>query len=302
MSACAPAVSEAVDADRIAFADPDVFPESITSTSDGTLFVSSAGTGNLYRVAPGEDVATVWVPFKESGIEEMLGVYADEPSGTLYACSIGVNALPPQRDELSALYAFDIASGNVKAKYPLPGGAASLCNDIAVSEDGTIYVSDTSGGRILILWRGSDRIDVWLSDDRLATINGIAIGQDGAVHVDTMMSGKLFRIDVLDNGEPAELAELRPSLPLDRPDGLRAAGDGTFLLAEAGGRISHVTVVGSQAELTPIATGNGWSSVARAEGRLWAVNPKAEYKMDPNLADEDPNPFFIEAVDEPEGD
>ncbi|PZQ17412.1 MAG: hypothetical protein DI564_06305 [Rhodanobacter denitrificans] len=34
------------------------FPEAITSTADGTLYVSSLGNGGIFRVRPGETKAT----------------------------------------------------------------------------------------------------------------------------------------------------------------------------------------------------------------------------------------------------
>ena len=63
----------------------NVFPESITSTRDGTLFTSSVGEGRIFRAAPGADKATAWTE-KQPGPHSVLGVYADEKSGTLWAC------------------------------------------------------------------------------------------------------------------------------------------------------------------------------------------------------------------------
>ncbi len=38
-----------------------VFPESITSTADGTLIVGSLGHGNVSRIAPGSTTAEEWI-------------------------------------------------------------------------------------------------------------------------------------------------------------------------------------------------------------------------------------------------
>ncbi|PQA87659.1 Vgb family protein [Hyphococcus luteus] len=294
LSACSGKVA---DIDRIAFENPDVFPESITSNADGDLYIGSAGDGSVYRVQRGEEVATVWISSEESGAMELLGVFADENSSTLYACSIAAGAPPEGADALSALYAFNLSTGATKAKYPLPGGAKALCNDIAVGASGTVYVSETMNGRVLRLTSGGAKLEVWAADERLRGVNGIAVGSDGALYMNTFTSGKFFRIPVQTDGAAGAISELAPSSPLNRPDGLRALGDMKFLQAEAGGRISEVEISSDQAIITPLKTGQGWSGVTSANGRIWAVNPKAEYRMDPSMADKDPNPFFIDAID-----
>lgn len=296
LAGCA-GVGERIDA--VAFPEKDVFPESITANATGDLFVGSAANGSIYRVGPGEQQARVWVPAAASGIAEMLGVFADETSNTLYACSIGMNAPPERADALSALHAFTLDTGQEKAKYPLPGGAKAICNDIATDTAGNAYVSETMGGRILVLRKGGAALEEWLAEPRLAGVNGIAVGTDGALYVDSMMSGKLMRIAIARDG-PGAVTELALQRPLDRPDGLRALGGNRFLLAENSGRLSLVTVSGDTAAVEPLANGEGWSSAVFARGRYWAVNPKAEYRMDPSLKGKDPGAFRVDAIDPPE--
>lgn len=282
--------------DRIDFSDLDVFPESITATASGDLLVSSAGNGSVYRLREGETVAEVWLSGEKTGIKEMLGIFAHEASDTIFACSIGMNAPPEEADNLSALYSFDLQTGILKAKHRLPGGAKSLCNDIAVDAHGYPYISDTVNGRVLV--RGDDgTVREWLADPRLAGINGIAFGEDGALYINSMTSGRMFRIVVNADATPGEIRELATTLELSRPDGLRALGGMRFVQAENGGRIAIITIENDTAKVTPVRSGEGWSGVTYANGRFFAVNPKAQYRMDPALAGQDPNPFFIDAFD-----
>src|ERR1700691_2934460 len=51
-----------------------VFPESITSTSDGTLIVGSFGHGNVLRIAPGKTTADEWIKPGTGGLNQILGV------------------------------------------------------------------------------------------------------------------------------------------------------------------------------------------------------------------------------------
>ncbi len=69
------------------------FPESITSTSDGALFVGRLGDGGIVRVQPRTAAPTVFVQPGAAGSRSILGVFADEASGTLWACSNDLSAL-----------------------------------------------------------------------------------------------------------------------------------------------------------------------------------------------------------------
>jgi hypothetical protein len=64
-----------------------VFPESMTSTIDGTLIVGSLGHGYVLRIAPGQTTAEEWIKPGTNGLNSVLGVYADERNKLLWVCS-----------------------------------------------------------------------------------------------------------------------------------------------------------------------------------------------------------------------
>src|SRR5882762_3545687 len=70
-----------------------VFPESITSTQDGTLFVSSLGGGGVIRINPLTATPEVWIKPGAFGTRSILGVLAHEPSNTLWVCSNDLTAI-----------------------------------------------------------------------------------------------------------------------------------------------------------------------------------------------------------------
>ena len=72
---------------EIALPGKRVFPESITSISDGTLIIGSLGFGNVSRIAPGKTTAEEWIKPGTGGLNQVLGVYAEEKSKTLWVCS-----------------------------------------------------------------------------------------------------------------------------------------------------------------------------------------------------------------------
>ncbi len=281
--------------------DTGVFPESVTSNAAGDLFVGSSAKGTIYRARSGEADASPWIEPQTSGMSAVLGVFADDRSNTLYACSVAFGAPPDKAAALSALRAFDLKTGAPKAAYPLPEGSKSLCNDIAVGKDGSAYVSETSGGRILRLKKGGAALQEWIKDERLAGVDGIALGGDGAVYVNSVSSGRMFRVAVGKDGSAGAITELTPSLKLNRPDGLRSIGGLRFLQAEGGaGRISELVISGDQTTVVPLKSGEpGLTAVTVARGKAWAVNAKFAYRSDPALKDKDPNPFTVEAIDLP---
>src|ERR1700743_2889242 len=126
-----------------------VFPESITSTKDGTLIIGSLGHGNILRIAPGKTEAEEWIKAGTGGLNSILGVLADEKDNLLWVCSNKFE----DKGEATAVKTFDLKKGTPKNSYPLPG-AKAVCNDIAISDNGIAYISDTEQAIIFMLKRG----------------------------------------------------------------------------------------------------------------------------------------------------
>src|SRR5262249_44354643 len=79
----------AADPSMISIPSKNLFPESITSTSDGAIIVGSFGTSSIWRVPPGENIAAKWIDASNNK-GPLLGVLADEKSGRLLVCQAGV--------------------------------------------------------------------------------------------------------------------------------------------------------------------------------------------------------------------
>jgi hypothetical protein len=230
-------------------------------------------------------------------MRSMLGVFADDASNTLYACSLAPRAEP--RDlSLAALRSFDLKTGAAKATYQLPDAATALCNDIEVV-DGAVYVTDTLNGSILKLAKGATALETWVKDAKLATVDGIARGPKGVLYVNGVRTNKLFSIAIGADGKAGAITELTPSLPLTAPDGMRALGGNKFLLAEndvSTGRVSVVTVVGDKAEISVIRQGGGVTGITRVGKKVWIANARFIYRAGGALAGQKPGPFTIESV------
>lgn len=282
------------------------FPENLTSTRDGTLFVSSIAEGGIKRVAPGAAAAEPWIEPGAGGTRSTFGLLADESSGMLWVCSSDVSAwgIPGPGDAKGSwLKAFGLATGKLAASAALPGEGAA-CNDMALGPDGGIYVTDIVGSRVLKLGPGRDGFDVWVADGRFTPppgsggLDGIAFGSDGALYLNTFGKGELFRVAVTPAGDAGEITALTTSRPLTLPDGLRRYGDLTFLMVEGGGTLDLVTVEGDTARIETLEAGlAGPVGVTRVGDTAWVAEGQLDHLFDPALVDKQPKlPFRIVAV------
>ena len=294
VSACAASAQPA----RVVIDAQAVFPVSIDATRAGDLFVGNTQTGGIYRASHGANIATLWIDPRVSGMKGVLGIHVDDRHRILYACAqvlgaaAGGDAPPP------ALRSFDLATGAAKGAYLIPDGAKSLCNEIATAPDGTAYVADTNGGRVLRLQPGAAALEEWAKAPGLAGADGLVVAGDGNVYINTVTTGKFFRITVGQDGSAAAVIELEVSSPLQRPDGMRLISGMRFIQAEAtGNRVAEIEIVGDRVMVRPLGGPvAGPTSVAYARGVVWSVSPKFEYLSDPALKDKSPEPFTIDRV------
>ena len=282
------------------------FPESITSTADGTLYVGSIVEGGIWQVAPGAAEATPWIEPAAHGTRSIFGVLADERAGTLWACSNDMSwagIASPGEGPGSKLMGFDLATGGLKSTAALPG-AQPFCNDIAVDANGRVYASDILASRVLRLTPDAQSFEVWAADAQLQPepnqpgVDGLEFGSDGALYLTTYGKGELFRIAVMADGSAGEVTRLVPSRPLIMPDTLRLLPDGGFLLVEGGGTLDVVTVAGDQARIETLAGGFKTPvSVARVDDTAWVAEGQLGHLFDPALKDQAPQlPFRIVPV------
>lgn len=273
-----------------------LFMESITSTKDGTLFVGSVGKANVSRIPHGTTTVTEWIKPGTNGLNAVYGVYADERYKTLWVCSNhyddGTGAPP-------AVKTFDLKTGASKGSYPLPGDT-TFCNDIAVADNGTAYITDTRNGSVVMLKPGASALEVAAQDPLLAGADGLSFGEKTVLYVNSVTKGKLLRIDLGPDGKAEHVTELKLSQPLVRPDGMRAIGKNRLLLAENAGNMDVVTFSGpggQNADIKTIKDGlESTPAVTATRGVGWIAEGKLGYRDDPNLKDKDPGTFKLYAV------
>jgi sugar lactone lactonase YvrE len=281
------------------------FPESITSTSDGTLYVGSLARGGIMRVKPGASQAELWIKPGAYGSRSTFGVLADERSNTLWVCSNDASAagVPgPGSAKGSALKGFDLTTGKGKVSASLPG-TKTLCNDIAIGPDRSVYVTNTFAPQILRLKPGAKQFEVWATDPNFEPpqkgggLDGIAFGSDGNLYVDTFTKAELFRVEV-QNGVAGKVTKLQPSQALVLTDGLRPLKGNVFLMIEGQGKLDRVTVDGDKASIETIKDGfSGPTGVTLMGDAVWVSEGQLAYLFDPAKKELSPRlPFSIYRV------
>ncbi len=111
-------------------------------------------------------------------------------------------------------------------------------NDLAVAEDGTVFVSDSSLG--LIHRSTQEDSEIWFSDGVIAGSNGLVV-ESGSLMVTTMGSESLVAID-LKTRKIESVVNLRPF----GGDGITPDGTGAFLVSDYRGLLLRVTTAGGR--------------------------------------------------------
>jgi sugar lactone lactonase YvrE len=283
-----------------------VFPENISSSKDGTIYVGSLGMGGIIRIKPHSTNAEVWIKPGTLGLRSTFGVLADDKSGTLWVCSndlSGLGVAGGSSESGSYLKGYDLATGAGKVSVKLPG-EKTLCNDIAVGPDGAAYVTNTMAPQILRLPSGGKEFEVWSSDPMLAPpggggagLDGLSFLADGNLIVDTYTPGELFRVDVKD-GKAGKVTKLTPSRKLVLADAIRPLGHDTFLIIEGGGRLDRMVVKGDTAQIETLKDGYAIPTGVAVTGKIaWVAEGQLSYVFDPSKKGQTPNlPFHIYPV------
>lgn len=289
--ALAGCTDEDTQPDELVLPGDTYFPESLFADADGTLYVGSLVTGQVVAFADGKTAATVVVD-ASSGVTGVAGVTirGDE----LWLCSIDTTFQRPTEVRSFTL------DGIARTTHSL--GPNRFCNDLVFDAAGALYITDSLSGTVLRLTPGGEP-EPWLEDAALAPamqggfgLDGIAVVA-GAVFVNKFDTGGLYRIAIGAGGAAGPAQSITVTPALTAPDGMRALDDHTLLVAEGSGRLTKVTVDGTSAIATPLATDlDQPTGVTVARGSAWVTEGQlgrlfAMPSQPPNL------PFVIRRVD-----
>jgi hypothetical protein len=215
---------------------PNFFPEGITATPGGRLYVGSIRTGAIYTVRAGGDTADLFTDdFKPS----VLGMTVSNDAQTLWFCNTDLAATPPT----ALVIGVGITDQAIVGSHELePTATGAFCNDLVMSPDGALWITESYGGRIYRVAPENvfknNSAEIWLEDDQLAPpepgqfgTNGITL-LGGRLYTAVTDQGTLLAIDAsLEAPTGADIKTIALGSALVRPDGItRVPGSDTDIL------------------------------------------------------------------------
>jgi len=226
-------------------------PESVVHDADNdVLYVSNVdggpmdkdGKGFISKLSPanGSIVELEWV----GGLDAPKGLALHD--GTLYVADI------------DRLVEIDISSGSVSAAHAAEG--AKFLNDVAVTDDGVVYVSDMITDRIHRLLDGE--FTAWLDSAGLENPNGLLVEGDWLVvgswgkmadDFSTEVPGHLKSVSL----DEASVQSLGDGTPVGNLDGVESDGQGNYLVSDwVDGALYRITPEGEATQLLDLDQGS----------------------------------------------
>lgn len=132
-----------------------------------------------------------YIDAKANNIHSLLGMTTSPYSHELWVCgSIMLN-----EKNTMCLFQFDLKSGLLIQKYPDASGIARLFNDVAITTDGEIFITDSDAKAIYRVNKKNKLAELYLQSDSLKDANGITAFSN-TLFVST--SGGLIKINTTD--------------------------------------------------------------------------------------------------------
>lgn len=134
-------------AGKIALPGGGYYPEGTAAAEDGTLYIGSIMQSTVVRVPPGSTTAEPFVgkPTVQRGV---IGLTVDAQRKLLWLC----DSNPKLEDAKKAgeLVGVQLSDAKQVVRHALPRteDKAPFCNDVIVSPDGALWITDSAVGRV----------------------------------------------------------------------------------------------------------------------------------------------------------
>ena len=160
--------------------------------------------------------------------------------------------------DIDELVAIDINSGRITNKFKV--NDAKFLNDVTVSENGDVYVSDMMLNRIHLLTE--DSFTIWLEDKKLESPNGLLLLEDDIIlgswgkmtdGFATKVAGHLKRISIKDK----TIQSIGDGSAVGNLDGVEGDNNGGFYVTDwMNGKLFHIKHTGEVKTLLDLPQGS----------------------------------------------
>jgi len=232
--------------------DPKLIPEGIAYDPVGKCFFIGSIAQRKIIVTNSQDEARDFSSPNDK-LDPVLGLTVDSVRGALYAVSTNGFEESAKQERRNAVICYDLKTGRLTDRFS--AADAAQLNDLAVTPDGMLYVTDSETGTLFRKKPEEKALTRLGEAGALRGANGIALGGDGTLYV-TLSTG-IARVD-LKTGVPTRLSQ-PDSVVTGGCDGLywhegdllgiqNSTNPGRVIriaLAEKGTRIAGLTVLQS---------------------------------------------------------
>ena len=181
--------------------DPNLIPEGIAFDAKRKRFFIGSIAQRKIIVTDAKGQARDFSSPSDK-LDNVLGLAINAARGHLYAVSTNGFEESAQTERRNAVVRYDLKSGSLRDRFAAP--EAVQLNDLAVTPDGTLYVTDSMSGTLFRKKPDEATLTRFGAAGALRGVNGIALGAKGTLYV-TLATG-IARIDTA-TGEPTRLAQ-----------------------------------------------------------------------------------------------
>jgi sugar lactone lactonase YvrE len=146
----------------------------------------------------------------EDGLTSVLGMTVDRKKHHLWVCG----AIKQEGKSIMAMFQYDLKNGKLISRYPDTSGVAKLFNDVAITDDGNVFCTDTYGRALYTIDPSKKYSVLFIKSDSLRDPNGITT--DGT-HLYVSTYPEITKVDT----KTKAVSKLRlPELHIAGSDGL----------------------------------------------------------------------------------
>jgi sugar lactone lactonase YvrE len=214
----------------------DLLPEGTAWDAKRRELLISSGRRRTVVAIDAQGNCRDLVPQGDGGLFAVLGMVADGATDSLWVASTAAPFMIDVRPEdagRALLARIDLAQGRVAEVYPLAG--PGMLNDLARARDGSLYVTESRGGTIWRLPRGSKSLVRVLPADTLESPNGIVVLDSGELLVADFDGLALIEAPATNSPRVRRLST-PADLYLGGIDGLARSGSGVVAIQNLVGR------------------------------------------------------------------
>ena len=180
--------------------DPRLIPEGIAYDAEDKRFFIGSVAQHKIVAAHEKELSDFSSPTDR--LDAVLGLTVDPTCRHLYAITTNGVEESAKKERRNAVVQYDLKDGRLTDRFAAPD--AMQLNDLAVAQDGTLYVTDSETGSLFRKKPEEKALTKFGATGALRGANGIALAPDGALYV-TLSTG-IARVDTT-SGEPTRLPQ-----------------------------------------------------------------------------------------------